>query len=343
MGKGRRGALARERDGTVMGDIVLLTDLSSDEGSRAMLATAVEDLTGVAPISIDARHFMTGGSGQATLDRRGVALRVDREGLFVRPAIVLIYEIPPAARRGFEPFQQRLRACGAVSLGTDAAAWQAATEKNLTARRFARARIPQMDTISLSDPGTARAIDAFETLGCDVWARPTVGAGGNDVFHITTLEALEAARQHYANRRENWLIARDAGNFNADRCRHQYRIVVLGDRVLRVCEHVQADPEAPCNESQGAISTLLEVDGAPPDLLRLAVSATRALGLPFGGVDLAPTASGGVVFEVNVHPVLSPTRGLEDVAVPYVQAHLDLLCDRSRPAPRVRRETIPSR
>jgi hypothetical protein len=45
------------------------------------------------------------------------------------------------------------------------------------------------------------------------------------------------------------------------------------------------------------------------------------LGLPFGGVDLA-IENGGVIFEVNVHPVIDVPGGLETVAIPLIQAHL---------------------
>jgi ribosomal protein S6--L-glutamate ligase len=46
-----------------------------------------------------------------------------------------------------------------------------------------------------------------------------------------------------------------------------------------------------------------------------------ALGLPFGGVDLA-IANWGVVFEVNVHPVIDVQGGLETLAIPLIQTHL---------------------
>jgi glutathione synthase/RimK-type ligase-like ATP-grasp enzyme len=311
-----------------MSDVVLLTDHSSAEGSGAALAEAVERLTGEPPIAIDARHFMTGGSGRAWLEGGRLTLGVRSEDLIVRPAVVLIYEIPPAERRRFEAFQRRLRACGAISLGTDADAWRSATEKNLTVEVLRRARVPQMETIHLSDPTTGDAAGACARLGGDVWARPTVGAGGHDVFHVATAEQLAAARTRYATHGQDWLLARDALNFNGDGRRHQYRVVVLGERVLRVCEHIQDDADAPCNEGQGAVSTLLAVDDLAVDVRRIAVSATHALGLPFGGVDLATTGGGIVVFEVNVHPVICPPRGLEDVAVPYVQAHLALLPER---------------
>jgi len=298
------------------------------------LAEAVKHLTGEPPILVDARHFMTGGSGRASREGGHLTLEVRSDDLILRPAVVLIYEIPPAERRRFETFQRQLRACGAISLGTDASAWRTATEKNLAFERLRLAHVPQMESIHLSDPAGSQAADAFARLGADAWARPTVGAGGQDVFHVTTAEQLADARTHYAKQSQDWLLARDALNFNRDGRRHQFRVVVLEDRVLRACEHVQNDPDAPCNLSRGAESRPLAVEELAGDIRRIATSATRALGLAFGGVDLATTARGGlVVFEVNVHPLICVPGGLEDVAVPYVEAHLALLPDRPCRAP----------
>ncbi|WP_167532776.1 MULTISPECIES: hypothetical protein [Streptomyces] len=51
----------------------------------------------------------------------------------------------------------------------------------------------------------------------------------------------------------------------------------------------------------------------------------RAAGAGCGGlVDLVPR-HGGVVFEVDVHPGFNSVRPVETIAIPYVQAHLDLL------------------
>jgi glutathione synthase/RimK-type ligase-like ATP-grasp enzyme len=98
-------------------------------------------------------------------------------------------------------------------------------------------------------------------------------------------------------------------------------VVVLEGEIVRACEHVQANPDAPCNEIQGAVSTVLAAGELPWELSQLAVSATKSLGLPFAGVDLA-LENGGVVFEVNVHPAFGSVGGLESVAIPYVAAHL---------------------
>jgi glutathione synthase/RimK-type ligase-like ATP-grasp enzyme len=98
-------------------------------------------------------------------------------------------------------------------------------------------------------------------------------------------------------------------------------VVVLDGQVLRAVEHIQPDPDTPANECRGAHSKLLAPDDLPLGLAAQAISATRSVGLPFGGVDLA-VENGGAVFEVNVHPQFGAPCGLETVALPYVRAHL---------------------
>ncbi|MEV7027930.1 alpha-L-glutamate ligase [Kitasatospora sp. NPDC093558] len=311
-------------------DLVLLTDHSSTEGTRDAMATAVRRLTGREPVLVDARCFMTddadglGGTGRIEADDAAGdgAVRLEAQGRAVTTDTVVVYEIPPHRRPAFADVQRRLRAYGVRSLGTDAEAWRAATEKDRTVACFTRDGVPHMPTIALSRPSPEAAGAAFERLGGDVWARPCVGMGGDDVFHVTTRAQLDAAARYYADLGADWLIAEDARNFTADGQRHQFRVVVLGGRVLRATEHVQSDPDAPCNEVRGAVSTLLEVDELPPGIADLAVSATKSLGLPFAGVDLA-AESGGVVFEVNVHPAFGRNNGVDQVAVPYVAAHLE--------------------
>ncbi|MEU6969221.1 alpha-L-glutamate ligase [Kitasatospora aureofaciens] len=307
-------------------DLVLLTDHSSTEGTREAMAIAARRLTGRDPVMLDARHFMTDGAHGAGPAGRIEALgdgtvRLEAGGTAVTTDAVVVYEIPPHRRPAFARCQRQLRTSGVRSLGTDVDAWRAATEKGRTVEHFIRDGVPHMPTITLSRPGPQAAAEAFERLGGDVWARPCVGMGGNDVFHVTDHAQLAAAARHYADLGQDWLIARDARNFAADGRRHQYRVVVLGGRAVRAVEHVQPDPDAPCNECQGASSTTLEIDELPPGLADLAILATKSLGLPLAGVDLA-AESGGVVFEVNVHPAFGHTRGVDQIAAPYVAAHL---------------------
>ncbi|MFD5468217.1 RimK family alpha-L-glutamate ligase [Kitasatospora sp. NPDC127059] len=302
--------------------IVVLTDHGSDEGSSPVLEAAVKQLTGTSAIPLDARQFMSGGAGRAEVRHGRLTLHLPEDGLSLTPDTVIVYEIPPADRHRFEDFQRVLARSGTARLGAaDSAAWRNATDKSRTVERFARHGVPHAPTTTLHAPDQDSALAAFDRLGGDVWTRPATGLGGNDVFHATTTAQLLAARDRYAATGQKWQLSRDARNFDARGRRHQLRVVVLGERVLRVCEHVQPALDEPCNEARGARSTVLPPGELPRRLADLAIAATRALGLSFGGVDLA-VEDGGCVFEVNVHPAISGPGALEGVALPVVQAHL---------------------
>lgn len=320
--------------------IALIADPTSSEGCREYLATAVELLTGAPPVRVDARHFATDGSGRAVRDGDHLRLRVPEEELDFVPDVVVVYEIQPHRRRELAAFQQLLELHHAVTLATGTDAWRTATEKNLTVERFARDGVAQMATVVLSRPGPREAEAAFDRLGGDTWARPVIGTGGNDTFHVTTPDQLKDAAAFYAERETDWLLSRDAGNIMPDGARHQFRVFVLGGRVVHAREHIQPRTDIPCNTCQGATAVHIAPRDLPARLTELAVAATASVGLPFAGVDLA-VENGGVVFEVNVHPAFVDGEiELERVAVPYIQAHLDALTlargDRPMVAPRTR-------
>lgn len=304
--------------------VALIADPTSPEGCREYLAEAVEVLTGAPAHRMDSRHFAACGTGRVREhDGTRLCLHVPELGLEVVPDIVVLYEIPPHRRRSLAAFQRLLAHHRTVTLGAGAAAWRAATEKDRTIARFRRDGVAHMDTAVLSRPGARAAQAAFERLGRDVWARPVVGTGGSDTFHVTTEAQLTAAAEYYARRRSDWLLSRDAGNVTADGQRHQFRVFVLGGRVIHAREHIQPAPDTPCNTCQGATAVPIAPSDLPRRLADLAVAATASVGLPFAGVDLA-IENGGVVFEVNVQPAFVDGE-LETVAVPYVQAHLDAL------------------
>ncbi|MFI6084288.1 RimK family alpha-L-glutamate ligase [Streptomyces sp. NPDC051217] len=300
---------------------VLITDHSSMEGSREYLVDAVKHCTGRSPVLVDAQNFFPGGGGRVESAPKGLSITTPLAEGPVMASVVIVYEIPPERRRDFEDVQHVLHRQAAWPLATAPERWRAATEKDLMVDRFTRHGIPYAETVVLDGPGDAEALDAFRRLGGNVWARPAVGMGGADVFHITSTSQLRRAAAYYGDAERKWLMARDALNFNARGKRHQFRIIVLNGTVLQVCEHVQDDPDAPCNESQGAAVEPLATDAWPDGLCRLAVASAKAMGLPFTGVDLAPEG-GGVVFEANVHPAFSPGSFEETTALPYVRAHL---------------------
>ncbi|MER5294592.1 alpha-L-glutamate ligase [Streptomyces pharetrae] len=311
--------------------IALIADPTSPEGCADYLARAVELLTGTPPVRIDSRHFADGGSGRAARAGDRLRLRVPEERLDVVPDVVVLYEIPPHRRRSLAGFQRLLERHDVVTLGTGTAAWRTATEKDRTVERFRRDGIAHMETAVLSRPAPHEAAAAFDKLGRDTWARPVVGTGGDDTFHITTEEQLEHAAAYYAERGTDWLLSRDAGNFRPDGRRHQFRVFVLHGQVVHAREHIQPEPDTPCNTCQGATPVHIAPADLPAPLGRLAVAATASVGLPFAGVDLA-IEHGGVVFEVNVQPAFVDGE-LPLVAVPYIQAHLSALAARRDPAP----------
>ncbi|MGW0584118.1 ATP-grasp domain-containing protein [Streptomyces sp. NPDC002920] len=313
--------------------IALIADPTSPEGCREYLAEAVELLTGAAPVRVDSRHFATGGTGRGVRDGNRLRIQVPQERLDFTPDIVLLYEIPPHRRHTLAGFQELLARHEVVTLASGPDAWRAATEKNLTVERFRRDGVAQMETVVLSRPTEREAVDAFERLGRDIWARPVVGTGGNDTFHVTTPERLAYAIGYYAGHGTDWMLSRDAGNITADGLRHQFRVFVLHGRVVHAREHLQPEPDAPCNTCQGATAVHLDPTELPHRLAELAVAATASVGLPFAGVDLA-VENGGVVFEVNVQPAfVDGGVEVEKVAVPYVRAHLDALAEARGRAP----------
>ncbi|CAL9360456.1 ATP-grasp domain-containing protein [Streptomyces sp. enrichment culture] len=314
--------------------IALISDPTSPEGCADVLAQAVDVLTGAPPVRVDSRHLAIGGSGRAEPDGDRLRLVVPAQGLDLVPDIVVLYEIPPHRRSALAPLQLLLDRHATVTLAGRPDAWRAATEKNLTVERFRRDGIAHMETLLLSAPGPEEALAALDKLGGDAWARPVVGTGGNDTFHVTGPDALLDAAGYYARQGTDWLLSRDAGNFTATGARHQFRVFVLGGRVIHAREHVQSAPDTPCNTCQGAVPLHIAPPDLPPRLTELAVAATASVGLPFAGVDLA-VENGGVVFEVNVQPAFVDGE-LHTVAVPYVRAHLDAYARRGTPTPRER-------
>jgi hypothetical protein len=64
LGYGASPGVLAQRGQIGTSGVVLMTDYGSQEGSRGPLEKAVEFLTGVPPSLIDARYFLSGGSGR---------------------------------------------------------------------------------------------------------------------------------------------------------------------------------------------------------------------------------------------------------------------------------------
>jgi len=122
-------------------------------------------VVGAPPLSIDARHFMTGGSGRVSFGRSGFWMEVPSQGLVASPEVLIVYEIPPVDRWRLVAFQRQLSPEGPLSFDVDPDAWRNATDKRRTVDCFRRADIAQMETLALRRPDLGTALDAFERLG----------------------------------------------------------------------------------------------------------------------------------------------------------------------------------
>ena len=304
------------------GDIALLTDHSSGEGSRDILVTAIELLTG-SPPRVDRRPALhVGGDGEGDPRRRAGPTRggvrgpggdTGRGDRLRDPALgtTALRGIPaPAARfRGRLPGSRRRGLSPGHREGPD--------RRTVPARR----RSPHGDdhvasTVTRAGGGRLRPA-RWRRLG------ETDDRSGRQ-------RRLPRHHPRAAARRPRAL--REVGVGLADRSgRPELRRTGSAPPVPRrrpggsghagVRARPDWTPTHPATRPRAASRPSYSAKDLPDELASAAISATRALGLPFSGVDLA-VENGVVVFEVNVHPVFGTPRGLETVAVPYVEAHL---------------------
>ena len=77
------------------------------------------------------------------------------------------------------------------------------------------------------------------------------------------------------------------------------RVLVLGDKAIGAVQRVAGEADFRSNFHRGGMLYRYDL---PPELEKLAVSASGALGLHFSGVDIIETGRGPVVLEVNLSP-----------------------------------------
>jgi tetrahydromethanopterin:alpha-L-glutamate ligase len=167
----------------------------------------------------------------------------------------------------------------------------AAQDKLRTSWLLRRAGVP---TPPAAAAQTARqALAALTRLG-EAVAKPIAGSLG---------EGLDRVRPDRTGRREvRERVEREGAIYlqawvpNAGR---DVRVFVVGDRAAGAVERIAPPGEWRTNVARGA--KVRPVDPGLP-LVRAAVTATRALGLDWAGVDIALGTEGPTVIEVNGNP-----------------------------------------
>jgi RimK family alpha-L-glutamate ligase len=171
-------------------------------------------------------------------------------------------------------------------------------DKFYTSAILQRAGLATPETAVCERPEEAAAV--FRALGGDVIVKPLFGSMGLGMVRVSDEEtawrvfrAVEAIRGVYYLQRAVDHDGRDV------------RAFVVGDQVVGAIE--RAAPGWRMNVSRGAHARTIAL---PEEWREMALSATRAVGADYGGVDLLPARDGTVyVLEVNGIP---GWRGLQE-------------------------------
>ena len=124
------------------------------------------------------------------------------------------------------------------------------------------------------------------------------GTQGVGVMLAESLTAAEAILDAMWGLNQNILVQK----FIAESRGRDLRCIVVGDRVVAAMRRVARAGSFRSNIHRGGRGEM--VDPGPKEIERVAVAASRALGLTISGVDLLEGADGPLVTEVNVSPGL---------------------------------------
>jgi ribosomal protein S6--L-glutamate ligase len=196
----------------------------------------------------------------------------------------------------------RLEAGGTVVINA-ARSMEIAVDKYLATARLAAAGIRSPRTFACQTADDA--LDGFRALGGDVVVKPLFGGEGKGLLRVND--------ENLAWRTFQTLARINAVLYLQEFIEHEgfdIRLLAIGDRVWGMRRSNEYDWRT--NVSRGATTAPFPVDDA---FLRLALSASRAVGASVAGVDVLPGRDGQpYVLEVNAVPgwrALSQTLKLD--------------------------------
>ena len=121
------------------------------------------------------------------------------------------------------------------------------------------------------------------------------GTHGVGVMLAETAESVDSILETLWGLGQNILVQ----EFIAEARGRDMRVLVVGDEVVAAMRRHAAGTEFRANVHRGGAGRLAK---PTPMARRLAIEATRVLGLAVAGVDLVETAKGPLVLEVNASP-----------------------------------------
>jgi RimK family alpha-L-glutamate ligase len=188
-------------------------------------------------------------------------------------------------------------------------------DKFYTTALLQEAGLPTPETVVCEN--TSDAVAAVRAMG-DAIIKPIFGSMGHGMVRVSDPDVAGRVLRSLEQVRAVFYVQKAVDHGGRD-----IRVLVVGGQVLAAIERWSPEGEWRTNVSRGGSARSFDL---PPAWSELAVRAAAAVGADYAGVDLLPSAEGGVfVLEVNGIPGwqgVQSTTG-EDVAGAIV-AHLEV-------------------
>jgi len=167
-----------------------------------------------------------------------------------------------------------------------------AVDKFYTSALLQEAGLATVDTVVCERASDAMA--AVREFG-DVVIKPIFGSMGHGIVRVSDPDVAFRVVKTLETTRAVFYVQRAIDHGGRD-----YRLFVIGGRVLATIERRAAEGDWRSNVARGATAVPFE---APPEWREMAVQAAAAIGADYAGVDLLPAPNGRVyVLEVNGIP-----------------------------------------
>ena len=167
-----------------------------------------------------------------------------------------------------------------------------AVDKFYTSALLQEAGLPTVDTVVCER--AAEAMAAVREFG-DVVIKPIFGSMGHGIVRVSDPDVAFRVVKTLESMRTVFYVQRAVDHGGRD-----YRLFVIGGRVLAAIERRAAEGDWRSNVARGATAAAFE---APAEWQAMALRAAAAIGADYAGVDLLPAPDGRVyVLEVNGIP-----------------------------------------
>lgn len=167
-------------------------------------------------------------------------------------------------------------------------------------------------------PGSTKDLIAIVN-GAPLIIKLLQGSQGESVVLAETNKAAQAVIQAFRGLRADFIIQ----EFIKESAGSDIRAMVLGNKVIAAMERRSEEGDFRSNIHQGGKGYIIKLT---PEERKMAVKATKILGLKFAGVDMLRTNNGPKILEVNSSPGLQGIEGLtkKDISgllIKFIEEH----------------------